>query len=81
MHMSVHGLLVMSGPLRLDRDLLHFRSSEGREWGVGSVVVGSEILAQNICKSFKARAWGLWAENRGKTESPSGNKPCVWLTQ
>ena len=44
--------------------------SDGREWGVGSVVVGSafgapQIFENSIRNPSKQGFWGLWTEHRG----------------
>ena len=56
----------------------YFRGlSEGREWGVGSVVVGFGVFgaprfsAQRSQNPLKSVFWDLWTENRGAPETPN----------
>ena len=56
--------------------------SEGREWGVGSVVVdfrvfGAPRFSVRAPKPFKISIWGLWTENRGapKTRKSTTTDP------
>ena len=71
--MGTEGPVTGTGPLLIEQNPL----SEGREWGVGSVVVefgvfGAPLFSVQRSQSTRFKGfWDLWTENWGAPKTPN----------